>query len=207
MEEKISFQSDGFQIEGLLSQNTGDRGVVITHPHPQYGGDMHNNVVASLQRVYQENGYTTLRFNFRGVGASQGSFDDGRGEQSDVNAALEHLTNIGMRTVDLAGYSFGSWVNARVAAENTSIQNLVMVSPPVDFMNFTDVESLPCLRLVVVGSQDDFASAEAVEKAVSAWNPDARMEVIEGCDHFYFGYSRQLESILKTMVSIQQKTG
>ncbi|MEJ2024042.1 MAG: alpha/beta hydrolase, partial [Deltaproteobacteria bacterium] len=110
--EKIDFRSGDLVLEGLLTRADGSRGVVVTHPHPLYGGNMQNNVVRAITRAYREAGYTTLRFNFRGVGASQGGFDNGRGEQKDVEAALQYRLSLGCDWLDLAGYSFGSWVNA-----------------------------------------------------------------------------------------------
>ena len=80
-EEMININSGTVGIEGLLNNLPGEKGVVVTHPHPLYGGDMHNNVVEAVCRVYKQNGYSTLRFNFRGVGRSKGVFDDGNGEQ------------------------------------------------------------------------------------------------------------------------------
>ena len=87
-EEPVFFMSGTLQIQGLLQTKPGDKGVVITHPHPLYGGSMHNNVVESLVHAYQQAGYATLRFNFRGVGSSQGKYDDGQGEQEDVKISI-----------------------------------------------------------------------------------------------------------------------
>ena len=83
-EELIFFMAGDIKIEGLLQTKPGDKGVVITHPHPLYGGSMHNNVVESLVQVYQQAGYATLRFNFRGVGGSAGQYDNGVGEVDDL---------------------------------------------------------------------------------------------------------------------------
>ena len=131
MEKNITLLSENFQIEGCLSRNDTDKGVVITHPHPLYGGDMHNSVVETIMQAYRQKGFTTLRFNFRGVGASQGSYADGIGEQADVRAALSHLTDLGITRLDLAGYSFGAWVNAHIMCREADIETMVMVSPPV----------------------------------------------------------------------------
>jgi alpha/beta superfamily hydrolase len=87
-EEQITFQSNGLRIEGLVGRQSGERGVVITHPHSLYGGTMHNQVVETLVRVYQNKGLTTLRFNFRGVGESEGTYGEGRGEGCDIRLAL-----------------------------------------------------------------------------------------------------------------------
>jgi len=87
-EERVFFKSNGLKIEGLISESETLNGVVVTHPHPLYGGDMNNNVVESVVRAYGKKGYTTLRFNFRGVGRSEGGYDEGTGEQGDVRAAV-----------------------------------------------------------------------------------------------------------------------
>jgi len=92
MKKTTTFISDRFEIEGRLTEGDQQKAVVITHPHPLYGGDMHNNVVDTVSYAYQKNGYTTLRFNFRGVGGSQGSYSDGIGEQEDVRAAVREVT-------------------------------------------------------------------------------------------------------------------
>jgi alpha/beta superfamily hydrolase len=199
MVEKIDFMSKDLKLEGLLERNSADNGVVITHPHPLYGGDMYNYVVETIANAYGKNGYTTLKFNFRGAGMSQGSFDNGIGEQSDVFAALSYLMDLGIKKVDLAGYSFGAWINALTAQEDPAtqhVQHLVMVSPPVGFVDFDSVKRIDCLKLVVTGSMDDIAPAGAIRNVLSKWNPDARLDVIDGADHFYMGYTDELESIL-----------
>ena len=128
METGISFSCEDFKIEGLLSRDDSDKGVVISHPHPLYGGDMHNNVVSAIQRAFQNKGYTTLRFNFRGVGRSGGRYAKGIGEQKDVQSALALLEEMGIAKIHLAGYSFGAWVNAQAMEEITNLAGMLMVS-------------------------------------------------------------------------------
>jgi len=196
VEEPVLFKSIDMNMEGLLHDMQGDKGVVITHPHPLYGGNMHNNVVESLARMYQLAGYSTLRFNFRGVGSSEGEYDNGLGEQEDVKAALHYLTRRGKRVLDLAGYSFGSWVNALAISKVDTVDRIVMISPPVAFMNFNSVGLTPQIKLVVAGSQDQIAPPEVIEKILTSWNPEAHLVVIDGADHFYVGYTGKLESVL-----------
>jgi len=198
MEEEIKFISEENEIEGLLERREGPCGAVITHPHPLYGGDMYNSVVEVLAAVYGEKGYSTLRFNFRGTGRSQGFFDHGRGEQQDVRAAISYLKAAGCNTVDLAGYSFGAWVNAHVKDDDAGFENMIMVSPPIAFLGFEAVASIPALKLVVTGSRDDIAPPGPVQKTLPAWCPDARFEIIEGADHFYSGRLEQLEVLLRS---------
>ena len=195
-ESKIKFPVSGVELEGRLHKGLSDRGVVISHPHPLYGGDMNNPVVEAVQQAYQDHGHTTLRFNFRGVGASEGHFDDGKGETDDVSGALEYLAALGIAKIDLAGYSFGAWVNARAALTGVGYHKMVMVSPPVAFIDFGDITSIPALGLVLTGSADDIAPAEKVREAMPGWNPDAEFIIIEGADHFYWGFHSDLKTVL-----------
>jgi len=199
MAERITFLSEEYEIEGLLNQKDEKKGVVVTHPHPLYGGDMNNLVVESIVHVYHMKGYSTLKFNFRGVGRSQGTYDNGLGEQKDVLSALSFLANMGMERIDLVGYSFGAWVNAHALQKDTLTKQMIMVSPPVGFMDFKSIVTMNALKFVVTGNRDDIAPADVIEKMMSTWNPDARFEVIDGADHFYGGYLNQLEAVLASI--------
>ena len=199
MAERITFLSEEYEIEGLLNQKDEKKGVVVTHPHPLYGGDMNNLVVESIVHVYHMKGYSTLKFNFRGVGRSQGTYDNGLGEQKDVLSALSFLADTGMERIDLAGYSFGAWVNAHALQKDTLTEQMIMVSPPVGFMDFKSIVTMDALKFVVTGNRDDIAPADVIEKMISTWNPDARFEVIDGADHFYGGYLNQLEAVLASI--------
>jgi len=200
MEKQLSFTSEGYEIEGLIDIRSKTRGVVISHPHPLYGGDMYNIVVESIARAYRKKDYTTLRFNFRGVGKSQGRYDKGVGEQTDVAAALYHLRQTGIDKLDLAGYSFGAWVNALVSCKDTSMDHMIMVSPPVGVIDFQPVTRIDRLHLAVTGSRDEFAPADKIEELVPIWNDRSYFEIIAGADHFYGGHLEQLESILSTYI-------
>ena len=205
MEEKITFESGPCRLEGYWQAGAKSKGVVITHPHPLYGGTMNNPVVETVQSAYRQHGYATLRFNFRGVGDSQGNYDDGKGEQADVQAAIAFVEAMNVSTVDLAGYSFGAWVNTGVAADShTSIKSMMMISPPVGFIEFENVNVLSCLKLVVTGSKDDIAPANQIRDLLPTWNPDAQFEIIDGCDHFYSGHLDKLQSILTSFLQNQK---
>ena len=200
MEEHITFKSEPGLIEGRLGQAGPDKGVVITHPHPLYGGNMDNPVVKAIAKAFQQRGYTTLRFNFRGVGGSQGSFDDGIGEMDDVVAAVSYLTESGTSHLHLAGYSFGAWVNAGLIARTPGIETMVMVSPPVAFIDFKNIDAIDCLKLIVTGSRDDIAPPGRIKQIRPKWNPQARFEIIDGADHFYWGYLDRLEEVLASNI-------
>lgn len=195
-EKSIFFDSGGLRIEGLLDETPGDRGVVVTHPHPLYGGDMHNQVVEAVVSAYGEKGYSTLRFNFRGVGGSGGGYDDGHGEQNDVGAALEYLSGLGKKKIDLAGYSFGAWVNALGLGKFDKVHRLVMVSPPVSSIDFSFLTTNPKIRLVIVGTHDEIGRLGAIEEMCPSWNPKADLKVIEGADHFYMGKIGEVKAII-----------
>ncbi len=192
-EKRIFFEAAGLKIEGMLADFPGDHGVVISHPHPLYGGSMHNNVVRAVAYAYQEEGYSTLRFNFRGVENSEGDFSNGVGEQEDVKAALKAM---GKKHMDLVGYSFGAWVNALGLEKFDEAQRVIMVSPPVSFVDFSFLEYSPRIKLVICGTRDEIAEYKRVEKMLPKWNEQALLRVIQGADHFYSGYEEELIDII-----------
>jgi len=216
--ERIEFNSGDLTLEGLFTEGSSDRGVVVTHPHPLYGGDMNNPVVQTVADAYIQAGYSCLQFNFRGVGRSTGQFDNGRGERADVLAALDCLTARGAATLSLAGYSFGSWVNAYITAEMASLAHQIMVSPPVAFIEFAEVVDIPMLTFVVTGGRDEIAPPGGrdeiappggrdeiappgiVAPLITGWNPEARMEIIPEADHFYSGCLDRLGDLISNQL-------
>jgi alpha/beta superfamily hydrolase len=195
-EARVQIDAGGTRIEGLLENLPGQEALVMTHPHPLYGGTMHNNVVRAVVHAYQEMSYSTLRFNFRGVEGSEGQFDNGAGEQEDVKAALEYMSGIGKKHIDLAGYSFGAWVNILGLAKYEQARRLVLVSPPVSFIDFSFLEYSPKIRLVICGARDEIAEYKQVEKMLPRWNDQAVFRVIQGADHFYSGHEEELIDII-----------
>jgi len=162
-------------------------GVVISHPHPLYGGDMDSPVVARMVEACAGRGLATLRFNFRGVGASTGRHDEGRGEQADVRASLDHLRQSlgGEARVALAGYSFGAAIAAAVAA-TAPVAGLALVAPPLRVAEVPLPANVTGPLLVVAGAEDQYCPASALE-TMRAGLPAATVIVIEGADHFFFG--------------------
>ena len=203
-EEKIHFRSGDLQLEGRLENRPGEKAVVITHPHPNYGGDMYNNVVEAIIQAYRNDGYSTLRFNFRGAGQSEGEFGDGIGEQEDISAAIGYLSDLGKRHIDLAGYSFGSWVIALGLEKYDRVSRVVMVSPPVNFIDFSFLACNQKIRLVIAGTEDDIAGSEKIAEMIKTWNPDATLRVIRGADHFYWGKTDEIRSIIQEFLSEKQ---
>jgi alpha/beta superfamily hydrolase len=200
VEEKITFRSDTIRIEGLLCLQAGERGAVITHPHSCYGGSMYNKVVEVLTAVYQEKGFSTLRFNFRGVGSSEGEYDQGDGETEDVRSALHYLHEREKSDLSLAGYSFGAWVNTKIMDSEPLIKSIVMVSPPVAFLEFSPFMQSPKIQVVVAGDRDEIAPAHRIKDLIVRWNPEARLEIIQGADHFYLGRYDALHSVLSRAI-------
>jgi alpha/beta superfamily hydrolase len=196
-EERVFIQSEGLKIEGMANHIPGQGAVVVTHPHPLFGGDMYNTVVESIVQAYREKGYTTLRFNFRGVGQSEGSHDQGVGEQEDVRAAVAYLHGLGKGFIDLAGYSFGAWVSVFGLKKFTQAKRVIMVSPPVNFMDFSSLDFSPKIRLVITGSEDDIAPPLMIKDMLPVWNPEAILTVVQGADHFYWGNTSEIKEIIQ----------
>ncbi len=190
MEEKqVFFGQRKIRLEGLFADSGREIGAVISHPHPLMGGDMMNSVVEILTQALFAGGISTLRFNFRGVGASAGSFDEGRGEQQDVLAALSFLEERNIREILLAGYSFGAWVNA-LALTGMNRQNALLVSPPIRLFDF-DVQALRGkVGLIVYGDRDPFCPPEPIQ--IMADDLPCRLDRIPDADHFFTTKEREL---------------
>ena len=196
-EERIFIQTGKMKIECLLDNAPGEKAVVVTHPHPLYGGDMNNSVVAAVVKAYRSKGYTTLRFNFRGVGQSEGNYDEGIGEQADVRAGLLYLNGLGKSSIDLAGYSFGAWVTARGLESFEHTRRMIMVSPPVNFIDFSFLGYSDKIQLVIAGSEDDIAPPGMIKGMIHAWNPDVHFKIIQGADHFYAGKTSEIVRVIQ----------
>jgi alpha/beta superfamily hydrolase len=162
-------------------------GVVICHPHPLYGGDMDSGVVTGAAEACARRNVATLRFNFRGVGASTGKHDDGRGEQDDVRAAVAEIRRRlpAGAPVALAGYSFGAAVAAAVA-ERTPVAGLVLIAPPLRLTSLRPPGAVTGPILIAVGAEDQYCPPAALETIRDAI-PEATITVLEGADHFFFG--------------------
>ncbi len=201
MEKAVIIHCKNVRLEGMLNLNSFEKGVVVTHPHPLYGGNMDNPVVEQIVQSYFEKGFTTLRFNFRGTGKSSGMFDNGMGELDDVRAALAFLKESGVKDLTLAGYSFGARMNASVVSAGYELEDHVMVSPPMGFMSFDDVGAMPSTGLILTGAKDDIAPPEMVQAAINRWQISPHFETLEGCDHFYTGCLPKLKSLLLNYLS------
>lgn len=169
---------------------------LICHPHPLFGGSMDNKVVTTLERVFVEFGLPTLRFNFRGVGRSEGGHDDGRGEGDDLAVLAQWMRAVlPGSALWLAGFSFGSYVAARMA-KPLAVAQLVSIAPPVEKWNFAELPDPGCPWLVIQGDDDDVADPDATARWVATRaNPPALVRM-PGTSHFFHGKLVELRGIL-----------
>jgi hypothetical protein len=184
------------RLEALLQERAAhDHRLValVCHPHPLYGGSMHNKVVHRVAATLHGLGAAVLRFNFRGVGASAGTFDRGAGELADAGAALAFLRG---RYPDarawLAGFSFGSWIAARLAAAEAGVERLVLIAPPVGTLPFEALVRLATPKLVVQGTADDVCPPHQLHAQYVAWAEPRELVEIPGASHFF---DRQLAAL------------
>jgi alpha/beta superfamily hydrolase len=197
VEEQVHIKAGEVTLEARFSPGTIPTGVVITHPHPLYGGSMDNNVVWTAHRAYGDRGWATLRFNFRGVGRSTGRYGEGLAEVEDVAGAVTFLESRVTGPCYLVGYSFGAAVAARALLEGLRVTGAVLISPPISFMDLGFLHETPGLSLIVVGDEDDLCPLAEVEDLCRHRQPPVDLKVVSGADHFYGGREEELYRILK----------
>jgi uncharacterized protein len=198
-EKKIAIHAGDLSLDALVDDNGGERAALVCHPHPQYGGDMYNNVVRAVVDAYRQAQIATLRFNFRDTARGDG-FDQAASGTADVRAAIDYLRALGKTEIDLIGYSFGAWIAAVGLETFGPIARLVMISPPVELLDFSALKPLRHLRLVITGAKDGFAPPAKLKTAIANWNPEARLEIIARADHFYVNNEVALRAILKDFI-------
>lgn len=205
--------TDGTDLEGVLHEPDGSRrGVaVVCHPHPQFGGSMDTWMPPVLQRALTDDGWVTLRFNFRGVGLSEGSFDGGRGEVEDVVGAigflLEHVGDAAA-PVFLTGWSFGALTSLAAALQDQRVAGWAGVAPPVGMLDQDGERDVPLPHLDrdalagwsrpslwIIGSRDQFTSVDQLERVAADAGEHARVEVLDG-DHFLLGRGDDLGGLV-----------
>ncbi|MER3420233.1 MAG: alpha/beta hydrolase [Chloroflexota bacterium] len=195
-ETRITVPCGPLALEGVFHTPAGGGPfptVVVCHPHPQYGGDMDNNVVRAAVRGVTARGMAALRFNFRGVGRSQGVYDGGHGEQEDVRAALTYAAacpEVDATRLGLAGYSFGA-VMAALAADHR-VAALALIAPPLAAAELGGrLTAVQTPLLLLAGEQDPFCPADALRRL--AVGHRVELVLIPGVDHFWFGRERHIE--------------
>ena len=185
----IVFDGPGGQLEGLLELKESSWGAVLCHPHPLYGGSMDDLVIQALHSSLAGQNCSTLRFNFRGVGASVGSHDKGDGEADDVAAAVAYLKSQGSSQIVLAGYSFGAAVCLKTDLQ-VKPDAMVLVAPPIQMFDGLSEPEAP--YLVLLGSEDKIVAAEET----AAWFRNGQVELIDGADHFFFGVHGEIKRLV-----------
>jgi alpha/beta superfamily hydrolase len=192
-EEKIFFGHGNIHLEGLYAPSGGAMGAVISHPHPLMGGDMRNSIVETLSETILAAGISTLRFNFRGVGKSTGTFDDGRGEQDDVLAAVSFMKEQGSQEILPAGYSFGAWVTAGIL-DRRNLLPALFVSPPINLLGF-DFQTLQGkVGLIICGDQDPYCPTERITSIAA--DLASRLDIIPDTDHFFQSRENELAACI-----------
>src|SRR4030042_370980 len=195
---RVTFPSGELFLEGIVAipQGVGPLpAIIVCHPHPLYGGSMDNNVVCSLCEALTKASFVSFKFNFRGVGTSQGEFGQGIGEQTDVEAAISfisRLKGISSTRIGLAGYSAGAGFAIPVGSGDSRIKALAAVSPPLNMFSFDFLGSCLKPRLLVSGSRDDFTPADQFLEFCQNLAEPKQCAIIEGADHFWWEYESRL---------------
>ena len=173
---------------------------ILCHPHPRHGGTMRNKVVTIMERALRELGLCTVRFNYRGVGESEGDFDDGIGESEDLYSIVEWVRRVRPDTdLWLGGFSFGAYITLQVAQE-LPVRQLITIAPPVERYGFDHLMPPNCPWLVVQGEEDDVVSARAVTDWVDSLDQKPDLVMMEGTGHFFHRRLMDLRGLIKNHV-------
>ncbi|MBK5934256.1 hypothetical protein C8N32_10218 [Rhodovulum imhoffii] len=190
---EVIFPGPAGRLEGRYHSQPGKDApiAIILHPHPQFGGTMNNRVVHRIHYTFHEMGFNVLRFNFRGVGRSQGEYDQGVGELSDAAAALDYLQSMNQNAKHcwVAGFSFGAWIGMQLLMRRPEITGFVSVSPPANMYDFSFLAPCPNSGLIINGAADRVAPPEdthaLVEKLHDQKGITITHEELENADHFF----------------------
>ena len=186
---------------------------VILHPHPQFGGTMNNQIIYNLYYAFARRGFSVLRFNFRGVGRSQGLFDNGPGELSDAATALDWLQiyNPDARSCWIAGASFGSWIAMQLLMRRPEIDGFIAVAPPANLYDFSFLAPCPSSGLMVNGGDDRVVPTEAVKNLVDKLKTQKGIvithEMVAGANHFFEDKMDDLMGVVNTYLDVRLDPG
>jgi len=198
------FEGPAGRIEGILREAAPPvkRAAIVCHPHPLFGGTMHNKVVFRIARVFQEAGFAVLRFNFRGTGRSEGTHDDGRGEQDDLRAAITFIEQqYEGAEIWLAGFSFGSAVMLRAACSDGRIRALVAAGAPVSKYDFSHLVHCDRPKLFVQGALDEYGPPAELTRFVDKLDEPKTLKIIAGADHFFEGHLDELAQAIADFIA------
>ncbi len=188
-------------LEGLFEEGRTGRNAIICHPHPHYGGDMHNNVVQAVRRTFAALGWATLRFNFRAAGAGKAA--RGQGEALDIIDVATFMNSRSPGRIDFAGYSYGAWAVMEAVRAGLCADSLILLSPPLDFLPFEGLKPPQTPTLITLGNRDDFCSVGSLTTWLSTGPalPDIDVEILPDVDHFYRGAEREISEKMKTFLA------
>lgn len=197
---EVIFNGPEGRIEGRYQHAKTNNAPIalILHPHPQHGGTMNNKVVYALYQNFVQRGFSTLRFNFRGVGRSQGIFDNGQGELSDAASALDwmQIHNPNASACWIAGFSFGAWISMQLMMRRPEITGFISIAPPASTNDFSFLAPCPASGLIVHGSDDEVVPVGSVDKLAQKLSSQKNIEidyrVVKGCNHFFNQHLDQL---------------
>ena len=164
---------------------------LVLHPHPQHGGTMNNKLVYTVYHIFRQRGFSVLRFNFRGVGRSQGRFDNGLGELSDAAAALDWMQtlNPNAKFCWISGFSFGAWIAMQILMRRPEIHSFIAVAPPANMFDFTFLAPCPSSGLIIHGARDDLVPesdvATLAQKLQNQRHIEIDYRVIKGANHLF----------------------
>ncbi len=190
---EVMFTGPEGRLEGRYHHSPDPKAPValVLHPHPQHGGTMNNKVVYSIFHTFRRKNFSVLRFNFRGVGRSQGSFDQGLGELSDAAAALDWAQGYNPNAVDcwVTGFSFGSWIAMQLLMRRPEIGGFIAVAPPASHYDFNFLAPCPSSGLIIHGSNDEivpeFDASKFAQKLASQRNITVDYKTMPGASHFF----------------------
>jgi len=190
---EVIFNGPEGRIQGRYSHSKKPNAPValILHPHPEQGGNMNNRIVYAMFHAFVNRGFSVLRFNYRGVGRSQGTFDNGQGELTDAATALDWMQsfNPNAKTCWVAGYSFGAWIGMQLLMRRPEISGFLSVAPPANLYDFSFLAPCPSSGLFVQGDADELVTEESVaklaEKISSQKNVEVDYRLVKGADHYF----------------------
>jgi alpha/beta superfamily hydrolase len=197
------------RLEGRYQHSKQDNAPIalLLHPHPQHGGTMNNKVVYTLFHAFARRGFSTLRFNFRGVGRSQGTFDRGEGELSDAAAALDWLQtyNPNAAACWIGGFSFGAWIGMQLLMRRPEIDAFVSVAPPANLLDFSFLAPCPASGLIVQGDRDQVVPLEAVQRLINKLMHQRDIQIdyrlVPGADHFFYNHLETLSALVDDYIA------
>ncbi len=204
-ERPVTFPGPAGLLDGRLAYESNHKGaaLVMLHPHPRFGGSMDNNVADAIVQAGQGCGLATLRFNFRGVGRSEGEYADGTGEADDAASAVAFMaTRSGAGTIILAGYSFGACVALSYCRRpKHGVTHLFLVAPPPALLEEGVSLEIPEMKKIVLGEKDVLAPPGELQAMLSESARGSLLEVIPGADHFFGGKDRELRQVFERLLS------